>query len=176
MSLKNLYNSFYFLEQGKNFFYCSNYFEELNDKKFKERFCLEKFVVKYNINNIQGRIRSRTERVWFPIYTMRDECEHIEQHSVIKFLVKKNKTNTEIMKEQTSVYGTHALKSTAVKKWVGCFWSGRELLGNDTQAGWPATACNVHNVEKVKREIKDRQKTIRDVADSKYRHFVYEHA
>ncbi len=29
---------------------------------------------------------------------------------------KKKKTNAEIMKQLTSVYGTHALKSTAVKK------------------------------------------------------------
>ncbi len=52
---------------------------------------------------------------------MSDEREHMDQHSAIKFLVRKNKTNSKFMKELTSVYGTHALKSTAVKKWVGRF-------------------------------------------------------
>ncbi len=71
------------------------------------------------------------------------------------------------MNELTSVYGTHVLKSTAVKKWAGCFQSGRELVDDDARAGWPATACNVRNVEKVNQEIeRGRWKTIRDVADS----------
>ncbi len=64
------------------------------------------------------------------------------------------------------VYGTHALKITAVKKWAGCFRSGRELVNNDARAGWPTAACNTHNVEKVKREIEDSRKMTRDVAGS----------
>ncbi len=72
--------------------------------------------------------------------------------------------NAEIKKELTCVYGMHTLKSTIVKKWVRHFWSGRESVGDDARAGWPATACNTHNIEKVKREIeKDRRKTISDV-------------
>ncbi len=71
------------------------------------------------------------------------------------------------MKELTRVYGTHALKSTAVKKWAGHFHSGRESVGNDARAGWLTTVLNARNVEKVKREIeKDRWKTIRDGTDS----------
>ncbi len=98
---------------------------------------------------------------------MSDEREHTEQYSVIKFLVRKNKTNNEIMKELTSVYGTHVLKSTVVKKWAGRFQSGRESVGNNAQAGRLATKCNTHNIEKVKREIgKDCRKMIRDVTDS----------
>ncbi len=61
--------------------------------------------------------------VLFCLYTMSDEHEHMEQCSVIKFLVQKNKTNVEITKELTSVYGTHTLKSKVVKKWAGCFQS-----------------------------------------------------
>ncbi len=56
------------------------------------------------------------------------------------------------MKELTSVYGMHVLKNTAVKKWVGHFQSGRESVDYDVRAGRPATACNVRNIEKVKRE------------------------
>ncbi len=98
---------------------------------------------------------------------MSDERKHIEQCSVIKFLVQKNKMNAKIMKELMTVYGTHVLKSTAVKKWAGCFWSGRESVCNDAWAGQPATACNMRNIEKVNWEIeKDRQKIIRDVANS----------
>ncbi len=85
---------------------------------------------------------------------MSDKCEHTEQHSVIKFLVRKNKTNAEIMKELTSVYGTHVLKSTPVKKWAGLFQSRRESVGDDARAGQPSTACNERNTEKVKQEIK----------------------
>ncbi len=71
------------------------------------------------------------------------------------------------MKERTSVYGMHALKSTAVKKWAGSFQSGRKSVGYDARAGRPATACNACNVKKVKREIeKDYWKTIKDVVDS----------
>ncbi len=71
------------------------------------------------------------------------------------------------MKELTSVYGTHTLKSTAVKKLVGHFRSGRESVGDNARASRLATACNACNVEKVKQEIeKDCRKTIRDVADS----------
>ncbi len=71
------------------------------------------------------------------------------------------------MKEPTSVYGTHVLKSTAVKKRVCHFWSGRELMGDDARAGWLATAGNVCNVEKLKWEMKkDHWKVIRDVIDS----------
>ncbi len=97
---------------------------------------------------------------------MSDECEHMEQFFVIKFLVRKNKTNIEIMKELTSVYGTYVLKSTAVKKWAGCFQSGRESVGDDARSGQPATVCNTRNIEKVKRKIKNgRRKMIKDVAD-----------
>ncbi len=39
-------------------------------------------------------------------------------------------------------------------------------MDTDAQVGRPTTACNASNVEKVKREIKNRQKTIKDVADS----------
>ncbi len=88
--------------------------------------------------------------VSFCIYTMSDKYEHTEQCSVIKFLVRKNKTNTKIMKELTSVYGTQALKSTAVKKWVGRFQSGTELVDDNARAGRPCTVCNKRSVEKVK--------------------------
>ncbi len=71
------------------------------------------------------------------------------------------------MKELTSVYGTHMLRSTAVKKRAGCFGSERESVSDDAPAGQPATASNMCNVEKVKWKIeKDHQKMIRDVADS----------
>ncbi len=83
---------------------------------------------------------------------MSDEYEHMEQHFVIKFLVRKNKTNAKIMKELTSMYGTHTLKSTAVKKWVGHFWSERESVGDNGRAGQPVV-CNAHNIEKVKWKI-----------------------
>ncbi len=102
----------------------------------------------------------------FVLRTMSDKYEHTKLCSMITFLVWKNKTNTKIMKEPTSVYGTHTLKSSAVKKCVACFQSGRELVSDDVRVGWPATACNTSNIEKMKREIeKDRWKTIRDVAD-----------
>ncbi len=88
--------------------------------------------------------------VSFCVYTMSDECEHIVQCSVIKFLVRKNKTNSKIMEELTSVCSKHVLKSTAVKRRAGHFQSRRESVGDDAPAGQLATACNAHNVEKVK--------------------------
>ncbi len=75
--------------------------------------------------------------------------------------------NAKIMKELTSVYGAHALKATAVKKWAGRFRSGRESVGDDARAGRPTTASDARNIEKVKQKIeKDYRKMIRDVADS----------
>ncbi len=98
---------------------------------------------------------------------MSDEHEHMEQHSEIKFLVQKNKTNAEIIKELTSAYGTHVVKSTAMKKWAGFFQSERESVCNDARANQPSTVCNTRNVEKAKQEIKKNHRTmIRDVADS----------
>ncbi len=48
------------------------------------------------------------------------------------------------------MYGTHMLKSTAVKNWAAHFWSGRESVGDDAQAGWPATTWKKCN-EKLRR-------------------------
>ncbi len=53
---------------------------------------------------------------------------------MIKFLVRKNKTNAEIMKE-LSAYGLYVLKITAVKMLVGRFQSGRESVGDNARAG-----------------------------------------
>ncbi len=39
-------------------------------------------------------------------------------------------------------------------------------MGDDVRTGRLATACNARNIEKVKREIEDRRKMIRDVTDS----------
>ncbi len=91
----------------------------------------------------------------------------MEQQSVIKFLVQKNKTNAEIINELISVYGANPLKSTAVTKWGGGFPKWKKVGGNDARAGQPGTVCNARNTEKVKSGIeKDHQKTIRDVTDS----------
>ncbi len=88
--------------------------------------------------------------------------QHMEHCSVIKFLVQQNETNAEIVTELTSVYSTHVLKSTAMKKWVDCIQSGRQLMGDDARAECLATT---YNVQKVKREIeKGCRKMIRDVA------------
>ncbi len=57
------------------------------------------------------------------------------------------------MKELTSVYGAHALRRPVVKKRVGRFQSTKESVGDEARAGWPATACNARNNEKVKWEI-----------------------
>ncbi len=80
---------------------------------------------------------------------MSDECEHTEQWSVIKFLVEKNKTNTEIMKEQTSMYGMHMLKSTVMKKLAGHFQIEKESWAMMLKLVY-RTVCNARNVEKVK--------------------------
>ncbi len=73
-----------------------------------------------------------------------------EQKAVAKFLIKKHKSNREIIEELSSVYGTHTLTKATVKKWVGRFCAGRTCLQDDHREGRPATAVNTILREQVK--------------------------
>ncbi len=44
-------------------------------------------------------------------------------------------------------YGTHALGATAVKKWAGHFWAGRESTSDNAQGGRPRMAHYTAKVE-----------------------------
>ncbi len=47
-----------------------------------------------------------------------------EERAVVKFLIRKHKSNREIIEELLSVCNTHAQAKATVKKWVGCFHAG----------------------------------------------------
>ena len=51
--------------------------------------------------------------------------EKLEQRVIIKYLVKKKKTNKQIRDELVSVYGDNAFHLTAIKMWTARFRSGR---------------------------------------------------
>ncbi len=86
---------------------------------------------------------------------------------MVKFLIKKHKSNREIIEELSSVYGTRALTKVMVKKWVGHFCAGRTSLQDDHREGKLATAMNTISQEQVKKCInQDCRKTVRDIAKS----------
>ena len=59
--------------------------------------------------------------------------DKVEYRAVIKFLVKKGKTPTEITDELTSVYGDSSPSHSTIKKWAAEFKRGRQSLEDDPQ-------------------------------------------
>ncbi len=51
-----------------------------------------------------------------------------EQTAMVTFLIRERKSNRQIIKELSWVYGTHTLAKATVKKWVGHFCAGRTSL------------------------------------------------
>ncbi len=58
-----------------------------------------RFIVRSILYKILLHVALAFFFVFFCVYTMSDECVYMEQCSVIKFLVRKNKTTAEIINE-----------------------------------------------------------------------------
>lgn len=90
----------------------------------------------------------------------------LEHRAVIKYLVKKGKTQKEVFEEMSTVYGESAPSSATVKRWVRLFQLGRESLEDDPRPGRPNTAVTDENVAKIKKIVlEDRRIKMWQIAE-----------
>ncbi len=120
--------------------------------KFQHQLSSLRTVVTIRVNGVRD-ICSVFHRVFFSCVNMTD----FEQHAVIKFLSKENKTNVEIENTLFKVWGDAAYKRSTVQKWTKRFCEGKEfdsrqkvnyaklhlpIFNGVTQSGWNAgTLC-----------------------------------
>ncbi|XP_030761217.1 protein GVQW3-like [Sitophilus oryzae] len=92
--------------------------------------------------------------------------DKIEYRAVIKYLVLKGNTSTQIKHELDSVYGVSAPSFTTVKFWAAEFKRGRKSLGDDERSGRPKTATTDDNIVKVHQMVlDDRRIKVREIAE-----------
>ncbi|XP_030765065.1 protein GVQW3-like [Sitophilus oryzae] len=92
--------------------------------------------------------------------------DKIEYRAVIKYLVLKGNTPTQIKHESDSVHGDYAPSFTTVKCWAAEFKRGRKSLGDDERSGRPKTATTDDNIAKVHQMVlDDRQIKVREIAE-----------
>ncbi|XP_015435171.1 PREDICTED: putative uncharacterized protein FLJ37770 [Dufourea novaeangliae] len=92
--------------------------------------------------------------------------EQMEQQLNIKFLVKLGKNSQEIHEMLRAVYGSNALKKTALFKWIKRFSEGCEDCTDDARPGRPSTSCIDQNIERVRSLVlSDRRLTVRMITD-----------
>jgi hypothetical protein len=65
-----------------------------------------------------------------------------------KFLVKLDKSGTEIRKMLVQVYKYNAMKKTAIYKQITCFSEGRESVTDEERSGRPAMSRTEESIEK----------------------------
>ncbi len=75
----------------------------------------------------------------------------IEQRAVLNILIRKHKSNGEIIEQLSSVYGAHAVAKLIVKNWVKCFRAGQTSLQDDHREGRPATVVDTILREQLKK-------------------------
>ncbi|XP_030746801.1 protein GVQW3-like [Sitophilus oryzae] len=81
--------------------------------------------------------------------------DKIEYRAVIKYLVLKGNTLTQIKHELDSVYGDSAPSFTTVKFWAAEFKRGRKSLGDDERSGRQKTATTDENIAKLHQMVLD---------------------
>ncbi|XP_030750541.1 protein GVQW3-like [Sitophilus oryzae] len=92
--------------------------------------------------------------------------DKIEYRAVIKYLVLKGNTPTQIKHEFDSVYEDSAPSFTTVKFWAAEFKRGRKSLGDDERSGRPKTATTDDNIAKVHQMmLDDRRIKVRKIAE-----------
>jgi [histone H3]-lysine36 N-dimethyltransferase SETMAR len=93
--------------------------------------------------------------------------EKNEVRAVIKYLLKKNLSPTEIHADLQHTLGQSAPSYDIVKRWCREFKCGRESCEDAHGGGAPTTATTQENVNKVHDLImKDRRLTVRDLAET----------
>ncbi|XP_030758938.1 uncharacterized protein LOC115884482 [Sitophilus oryzae] len=92
--------------------------------------------------------------------------DKIEYRAVIKYLVLKDNTPTQIKHELDSVYGDSAPSFTTVKFWAAEFKCGRKSLGDDERSVRPKTATTDDNIAKVHQMVlDDRRIKVREITE-----------
>ncbi|GFS64397.1 HTH_48 domain-containing protein [Trichonephila clavipes] len=79
----------------------------------------------------------------------------IKYRAVIKYLLLKDNTPTQIKDELDSVYGNSAPSFTTVKFWAPEFKRGRKSLEDVKRSGRPNTATDGENIAKVHQMVLD---------------------
>lgn len=95
------------------------------------------------------------------------KMEKIEYRAVIKYLVLKGNTPTQIKDELDAVYGDSAPSFTTVKFWAAEFKRGRTSLGDDERSGRPKTATTDDNIAQVHQMVLDNRRIkVREIAEA----------
>ncbi|XP_030758168.1 protein GVQW3-like [Sitophilus oryzae] len=96
--------------------------------------------------------------------------DKVEYRDVIKYLVLKGNTPTQIKHELDSVYGDSAPSFTTVKFWAAEFKRSCKSLGDDERSGHPKIATTDDNIAKVHQMVlDDRRIKVREIAEVKNR-------
>ncbi|XP_030765734.1 protein GVQW3-like [Sitophilus oryzae] len=94
--------------------------------------------------------------------------DKIEYRAVIKYLVLKGNTPTQIKHELDSVYGDSVPSFSTVKFCAAEFKRGRKSLGDDERSGRPKTATTDDNIAKVHHMVLDDRRgriKVREIAE-----------
>ncbi|XP_030760797.1 protein GVQW3-like [Sitophilus oryzae] len=92
--------------------------------------------------------------------------DKIGYRAVIKYLVLKGNTPTQIKHELDSMYGDSAPSFTTVKFWAAEFKRDRKSLGDDERSGRPKTATTDDNIAKVHQMVlDDRRIKVREITE-----------
>ena len=107
-----------------------------------------------------------TQVLWFGCRSGDQKVmEKVEYRAVIKFLVKKGKSPTEIIDELTNVYGDSSPSHITIK-WAADFKRGRQSLDDDPRECRSSLAITDENVDAVEMRITgDRGITVRQIAE-----------
>ncbi|PNF28460.1 hypothetical protein B7P43_G15239 [Cryptotermes secundus] len=64
------------------------------------------------------------------------------------------------------VHRDHAMKKTAVYKWVTCFSEGRESVIDKKRSGWPAMSSTEENIANIHQIVHENsQLTVRSISE-----------
>ncbi|XP_030750150.1 protein GVQW3-like [Sitophilus oryzae] len=92
--------------------------------------------------------------------------DKIQHRAVIKYLVLKGNTPTQIKHELDSVYGDSAPSFTTVKFRAAEFKRGRKSLGDDERSGRQKTAITDDNIAKVHQMVLDNRRIkVREITE-----------
>jgi len=93
------------------------------------------------------------------------KMDKFEYRAVLKHLVKKGLSPSEVYEDLVNTCGASALSLRIVRRWIIEFRRGRESFEDDHRCGAPRTACAPDNINRVSQlMMKDRRLTVRQIA------------
>ena len=93
------------------------------------------------------------------------KMDKFEYRAVIKHLVKKGLSPSEIHEDLVKTCGASVPSLRTVRRWIIEFRRGRESLEDDNRCGAPRTVCVPKNISRVSQLVmKDRRLTVRQIA------------